>query len=103
VHPDGIALDAEGAVWVANPEGQYAALRVHEGGEILDPVELDTLGYAVALGGPERRHLGWPPPYSNDESSARNSIALVNARQRSGNLKTPLPDSPQEYLRDSGG
>lgn len=57
VSPDGIALDAEGAVWLANPEGQFAALRVREGGEIVERVELDTQCYAVMLGGPERRHL----------------------------------------------
>lgn len=57
VHPDGIALDAEGAVWLANPEGQFAALRVREGGEIVERVELDTHGYAVMLGGLERRSL----------------------------------------------
>ncbi len=57
VHPDGIALDAEGAVWLANPEGQHAVLRVREGGEVTDAVELPTDGYAVMLGGPERRHL----------------------------------------------
>jgi sugar lactone lactonase YvrE len=57
VHPDGIALDAEGAVWLANPEGEQAVLRVGEGGEILDRIQLDTQAYAVMLGGPERRHL----------------------------------------------
>jgi sugar lactone lactonase YvrE len=57
VSPDGIALDAEGAVWLANPEGRFGALRVREGGEILERVELDTECYAVMLGGPERRHL----------------------------------------------
>jgi sugar lactone lactonase YvrE len=57
VGPDGIALDAEGAVWLANPEGQYGVLRVREGGEIVERIELDTNAYAVMLGGPERRHL----------------------------------------------
>lgn len=57
VSPDGIALDAEGAVWLANPEGQFGALRVREGGEIVERIELDTQCYAVMLGGPERRHL----------------------------------------------
>jgi sugar lactone lactonase YvrE len=57
VSPDGIALDAEGAVWLANPEGEFGALRVREGGEIVETVELDTECYAVMLGGPERRHL----------------------------------------------
>jgi sugar lactone lactonase YvrE len=57
VNPDGIALDAEGAVWLANPEGRYAVLRVREGGEIVERIELNTHAYAVMLGGPERRHL----------------------------------------------
>jgi sugar lactone lactonase YvrE len=57
VHPDGIALDAEGAVWLANPEGKYSVLRVREGGEIVDRIELDSHAYAVMLGGSERRHL----------------------------------------------
>lgn len=57
VSPDGIALDAEGAVWLANPEGKHGVLRVREGGEIVERVELVTEGYAVMLGGPERRHL----------------------------------------------
>ena len=57
VSPDGIALDAQGAVWLANPEGKFGALRVREGGEIVERVELDTECYAVMLGGPQRRHL----------------------------------------------
>jgi sugar lactone lactonase YvrE len=57
VHPDGIALDAEGAVWLANAEGTTAALRVREGGEIVEQVELNTYCYAVMLGGSGRRHL----------------------------------------------
>lgn len=55
--PDGIALDAEGAVWVSDPTGP-AVLRVVEGGEVVDRVPTGELGsYAVALGGPDRRTL----------------------------------------------
>ena len=32
-------------------------LRVRKGGEIAEQVELNTQGYAVMLGGAERRHL----------------------------------------------
>lgn len=55
--PDGIALDAEGAVWLANPEGECSVLRVREGGEVVDAIQLDTHAYAVALGGPHGKHL----------------------------------------------
>lgn len=57
ISPDGICLDAEGAVWCANPEGEDSVVRVREGGEITHRIKLDTHAYAVMLGGPERRHL----------------------------------------------
>ncbi len=57
VSPDGICLDAEGAVWCANPEGEESVVRVREGGEITDRIQVDTHAYAVMLGGPERKHL----------------------------------------------
>jgi sugar lactone lactonase YvrE len=57
VSPDGIALDAEGGVWIANPEGRHAVLRVREGGQIDEAIDLDTDAYAVMLGGPQGRHL----------------------------------------------
>jgi sugar lactone lactonase YvrE len=57
VGPDGICLDAEGAVWCANPEGADSVVRVREGGHITDRIRVDTHAYAVMLGGPERRHL----------------------------------------------
>jgi len=57
VGPDGICLDAEGAVWCANPEGMDSVVRVREGGEITDRIKVNTHAYAVMLGGPERKHL----------------------------------------------
>lgn len=51
VVPDGIAIDAEDAVWVADAIGGRA-VRVREGGEIVDEVASGGLGvFAVALGG----------------------------------------------------
>jgi sugar lactone lactonase YvrE len=54
--PDGLCLDAEGAVWVAAPE-PGAVLRVREGGTITDRVQVTTRPYACMLGGPRRRTL----------------------------------------------
>jgi sugar lactone lactonase YvrE len=52
--PDGCCLDADGAVWVADPVGRRV-VRVHEGGEITDTVEVGApnSAYACALGGVE--------------------------------------------------
>jgi sugar lactone lactonase YvrE len=48
--PDGICVDAEGAVWYADVPNQCCK-RVREGGEVLQTVELDRGGFACMLGG----------------------------------------------------
>jgi sugar lactone lactonase YvrE len=50
--PDGICADAENAVWYADVPNKRC-VRVCEGGEILDTVELDRGCFACALGGPD--------------------------------------------------
>lgn len=54
--PDGIALDAEGGVWVADAFGS-ACVRVLEGGEVTDVVDTGRGCFACALGGDDRRTL----------------------------------------------
>ena len=54
--PDGICLDAEGAVWYGDVPNQRC-VRVGEGGEVLQTVELDRGCFACALGGADRSTL----------------------------------------------
>lgn len=55
--PDGICLDASGAVWIANPRASECAL-IAPGGEVLEVIETAGLNcYACMLGGPQGRHL----------------------------------------------
>jgi sugar lactone lactonase YvrE len=56
VAPDGIALDAEGAIWVADALGGRV-LRVREGGEIVEEIAPGTGVFACGLGGAEGRTL----------------------------------------------
>jgi sugar lactone lactonase YvrE len=54
--PDGICLDADGAAWYADVPNQHC-VRVGEGGEVLQTVELDRGCFACMLGGADDRTL----------------------------------------------
>lgn len=54
--PDGICIDAEGAVWYADVPNQRC-VRVREGGEVLNIVNADRGCFSCALGGPDRSTL----------------------------------------------
>ena len=55
--PDGICLDASGAVWIANPLAPEC-VRIAAGGEVLEVIETNGLNcYACMLGGPAGKNL----------------------------------------------
>lgn len=54
--PDGICLDAEGAVWYAEVPGKRC-VRVREGGEVLETIGFDRGCFSCALGGADGRTL----------------------------------------------
>lgn len=76
--PDGIALDAEGALWIGDVAGA-GALRVREGGEVAERIEVPGMTvYAVALGGADRRtlHLCAGPRWPDHDPDRRDSVVL---------------------------
>ena len=54
--PDGICLDADGAVWYGDVPNQ-CCVRVREGGQVLKAINLDRGCFACALGGVDRTTL----------------------------------------------
>ena len=56
VTPDGICLDAEGAIWVAS-FATSEVLRVREGGQVTHRIGVGPVPVACMLGGPDRRTL----------------------------------------------
>jgi sugar lactone lactonase YvrE len=54
--PDGICIDSEGAIWYADVPNA-CCVRVREGGEVADVIQLDRGAFSCALGGQDRRTL----------------------------------------------
>jgi sugar lactone lactonase YvrE len=54
--PDGIALDANGNIWVANPIGPQCVL-IAKGGKVLEVIDTGQPCYACMLGGSDGRTL----------------------------------------------
>ncbi|MFC1924738.1 SMP-30/gluconolactonase/LRE family protein [Chloroflexota bacterium] len=81
--PDGICLDAEGAIWVALPH-TAEVLRCHKGGDVTHRIKVSTSAYACMLGGPDRRTLfimtaeSFNPEETRNKRSARIEIVDVD-------------------------
>ena len=54
--PDGICLDAENAIWYGDVPNKRC-VRVREGGEVLQTIDLDRGCFACALGGADKKTL----------------------------------------------
>jgi sugar lactone lactonase YvrE len=82
-HPDGICLDADGAVWYADV-GNRHCVRVAEGGEVLQSIELDQGCFACILGGPDGRTLfaitnQWEGTPAVHEAKSAGQVVAVQA------------------------
>src|SRR6516162_9677726 len=82
VAPDGICLDAEGAVWVADAT-HGRLLRVAEGGRILEELKTDGVGaFACMLGGDDgcRLFASVAPTFHQAEASANHRASVLMTR-----------------------
>ena len=81
--PDGICLDAENAVWYGDVPNKRC-VRVREGGEVLQTIQLDRGCFACALGGPDKRTLfmmatEWSGPAGMFEGPRTGRVLTVQA------------------------
>ena len=89
VGPDGICLDADGAVWTQKFT-ENTVVRIHEGGRTLQTIELDRNPFACMLSGPDGRTLfilaaEWRGMEKVDEAlAARTGQVLIASAPRTG-------------------
>jgi sugar lactone lactonase YvrE len=68
--PDGICLDAEGAIWFAS-QPTKEVVRIREGGQVTNRIGLSTQAFACMLGGEDRRTLFILTAESSDPHEAK--------------------------------
>jgi sugar lactone lactonase YvrE len=81
--PDGICLDAENAIWYADVPNKRC-VRVREGGEVLQSINLDRGCFACMLGGTDRRTLllvatEWRGPAAMTDGRRTGQVLTVKA------------------------
>ncbi len=81
--PDGICLDSENAVWYADVPNKRC-VRVREGGEILQTINLDRGCFACMFGGTDRRTLllvatEWRGPAGMTDGRRTGQVLTVKA------------------------
>lgn len=89
--PDGLALDEEGAVWIADTLNRRA-VRIAEGGEVLQVIDTAPEGvFAVALGGEDGRTLFMcvAPDWDESARSAARQGRMIATRVDVPHAGTP--------------
>lgn len=77
--PDGIALDAKGNIWIANPIAPECAL-IAQGGQVLHVINTDQPCYACMLGGDDGRTLFMltaPPLAPEGDASPKGKLLIA--------------------------
>jgi sugar lactone lactonase YvrE len=92
VGPDGICVDAEGVVWTQT--GGRGCVRVRDGGERLEQIELDSSPFACTLGGPDGRTLFMATADWRMEEGPSDNIARLTTGPRTGRILTARAPAP---------
>jgi sugar lactone lactonase YvrE len=84
--PDGITLDADGAIWIANPVAPQC-VRIAPGGGVLDTIDTGDPCYACMLGGDDGRSLFM--------LTAKTSVGHLAAEKPLGRIVVATVDNPR--------
>lgn len=88
--PDGIALDANGNIWIANPIAPECVL-IAKGGAVLDVVDTQQHCYACMLGGDDGRTLFMLTAQTSD---AHEAAATANGKLMIATVDVPHAGRP---------
>jgi sugar lactone lactonase YvrE len=95
VGPDGICVDADGAIWTGvGPFDENLVGRVRDGGEVLDRVKVGAPCFACMLGGQDRRTLFMLTADWRMNESFDDNIARLTKGPRTGRLLTAPAPAP---------
>jgi sugar lactone lactonase YvrE len=95
VGPDGICMDADGAIWTGVGQfGDNLVGRVREGGEVLERVQLDAPCFACMLGGEDGKTLFMLAADWRMSESPADNITRLTEGPRTGRLLTAQGPAP---------